>query len=322
MVGYCLSKLALFITSVRYILVPCHRGPKYKNARRNEQIHPHPPPSANPFVLPTTLIDPRPRPEAEQPEDCHFQILKLPVELRLFIYEHLIGGRLISVRLLRSGFGSPLLQAGFRPRYYHPIDDLARAPANDVFLAEPISLSLLLVCRTVYTEALPILHHRNTFYFWACDLETIARSALGAYCFPDIRSVHVVYDSAAYNVIPVLKRMRGLERLAIQFSPDQLAIHFPSDQLLRVEQTGSDPHRAVLESAWARDILGLRSLRRLELWFTPNGQQEHLVYNQNLAQKFRQLMVGQGADERYQVFLEEYERKCKAWPFSYYERTY
>ncbi|KAF8205786.1 hypothetical protein K438DRAFT_1757113 [Mycena galopus ATCC 62051] len=274
--------LFTLFTPVRWL-----RGPPRKN--RNRPPHFHLSSFANSMPLPTTRIYSRLRPEAEQLENCF--LLQLPVELRLSIYQHLLGGRLVSLRLVHSRF---------RSWCYNPIDDLARTPDNAVFLAEPISLSLLLVCRTIYIEARPILHQCNTFHVWASHLEFIAQCALGAYYLPDIRSVHVMYDNAAYDVVPVLQQMRGLERLAIQFAPNQLP-----------EQTGSDPHRAVLENAWARDILGLRSLRRLELWFTPNvnGQQEHLVYNQDLVQEFRWLMIGSGADERYKAFIKEYENR-------------
>jgi hypothetical protein len=93
-------------------------------------------------------------------------------------------------------------------------------------------------------------------------------------------------------MVPRLQQM-CLEGLAISFEG-------PIPQ-----ESSPDPYGAVLERSWARDILKLRNLSRLEFWF----ESEHPVYNKDLAERFRQLMIGPGADERYRAFLENFNEK-------------
>jgi hypothetical protein len=56
-----------------------------------------------------------------------------------------------------------------------------------------------------------------------------------------------------------------------------------------------------IDYSWARRVLKLRNLRRLELWlyYYDAGEDPELV------ERLRGLMIGPGAEERYQMFLEQ-----------------
>ncbi|KAJ7041902.1 hypothetical protein C8F04DRAFT_1077688 [Mycena alexandri] len=242
--------------------------------------------------LPTTRIDIRQLPVANQPDSCH--LLQLPLELRERIYEHILGGRLIIIELLPGEFEG--VSASIWTSYYLPVDGLDFTPIHSVFRAESAAISpqFLLSCRQAYIEALPILHQRNTFHLPADHLETVVSGALGSYCLPDIRSVYLqcssyphadssylhgdssyLHGDSSDAVVTLLQQM-NLSRLAFEFQYFTL----PEPQ-----------------SPWGRCVLELRNLRRLEMWGN----------NKDVVQKFRQLMIGPGADEKYRRFLEEQE---------------
>ncbi|KAJ7684296.1 hypothetical protein DFH06DRAFT_3260 [Mycena polygramma] len=244
----------------------------------------------SPPPLPTSRIEIRPLPMAEQPQSCHF--LKLPLELRECIYEHLLGGRLITLMVL--GFPTEKY-ALVRSQCRLAIDHLAHDPIERSLPADRISPALLRSCRQVYFEALRILHQRNTFHFKADQLETIVRSGLGYYCLPAIRSVYIYHTANAApfgrnpwtRVFTLLQQM-NLERVAFKFAAGP-------------EVAGPSPHSAVLDSPWGRGVLAVRNLRRLEVWFQGNPPDE-----KGLVKTLQRLMIAPGADEKYRTFLEKH----------------
>ncbi|KAF7337986.1 hypothetical protein MVEN_02022300 [Mycena venus] len=266
--------------------------------------------------MPSTVIDgalkllcipriPSMHQRRKQSETLH--LLKLPVELRLSIYEHILGRRLIRLELDRSYSElEPRLVSWTCPM---PVDGdnlASRRPSRASFPdhisgypeRKPAAGALLLLCRQVFSEALPILHRRSTFHFWASDLEVVLRSLnLGRYYQKsDIRSVYLLYDltDMSRRVIPLLQQIPHFERLAIEF------------QFRLPQEKEVDPQSAALRSNWGRDILGFRNLRQLELWFSPAVPWEHSVYRDGkLVQRFRELMIGSGAGEKYRRFIED-----------------
>ncbi|KAJ7723038.1 hypothetical protein B0H14DRAFT_3006078 [Mycena olivaceomarginata] len=228
----------------------------------------------HPLPLPTPRIDIQHLPVKEQPQSCYL-LSKLPLELRQCIFEQVLGGRLIDLLVVDGA------SKGWRmvwSRCYVLVDNLAHARTRNIppAAADQLTPALLRSCRQIYAEALPILHQRNTFSFCASHLDMLVRYGLGEYCLPDIRSVYV-YElrpslaSGWKDVFVVLHRM-GLEQL--------------------------DPR---IDYSWARCVLKLRNLRRLELWlyYYDAGEYPELV------ERLRGLMIGPGADEKYQMFLEQ-----------------
>ncbi|KAJ6578126.1 hypothetical protein B0H19DRAFT_1062663 [Mycena capillaripes] len=245
---------------------------------KNPKIPPYPP------SLPTNRIEIRQLPVADQPQSCH--LLKLPLEVREYIYEHAPGGRSITIQII----GSQYKQFGvIESDFYLPDDDLAYGPIKGILPAERLITSLLLSCRG-----------RNTFYIWATNLEAVVRCGLGYYCLPDIRSVYIYHSNMSRcfsweDVFAILHQM-SLERVAFNFAAEP-------------EFTAPDIYRALLDGAWGRGVLGLRTLRRFELWFSPNegmGSPEDLTCKKELVEKLQWLMMA-GADERYRLLLEEHE---------------
>jgi hypothetical protein len=262
--------------------------------------------------LPTHRIDIGRRPLKTQRPSCH--LLSLPPELRQYIYELALGGRVICL----TRVGLPYHSASLRRHVYKlnsacyvPLLDAESGPNKLDVPADGISTGLLFSCRQVYLEALPILRQRNTFYLQVYSLADVLAS-LGYYCLPDIRSVylhHIFDDRASFHgrfwdvTLPLLQRMR-LDSLVFEF--EKYSSHLDS---------GSEPELAsVLYTEWGRGVLGIRNLRRLAIFLTPNPP----VYMKNINQQFRKLMVGPGADERYAVFRQEYpESERKGFESSY-----
>ncbi|KAF7353920.1 hypothetical protein MVEN_01078100 [Mycena venus] len=265
-------------------------------ARRHREKFPRPP---NPPPLPANRIDIRQLPAAEQPKSCGF--FELPWDLRERIYEQVYGGRLITLRVVCLQYHEPCV---IWSRCYFPVDDLAHDPTGGILPAEQISTALLRSCRQAYIEALPILHQRNTFHISTSQLDLVVRSGLGEYCLPDIRSVYLYHHTALFgmrswktDVFSLLQKM-SLERVAFDFDDEG-----PPDA------AEMDPYLAERDSSFGRCVLGLRNLRRLELWFrykhVPNVRDS--LDKGDLAEKLRKLMMAPGADERYRAFLEQYK---------------
>ncbi|KAJ7041955.1 hypothetical protein C8F04DRAFT_111869 [Mycena alexandri] len=253
----------------------CRTNRRRKHYPRTDRDPPpaHPP---NPPPFPTQRIDIHRFPAADQSQSPLF---KLPLELRELIYEKVLAGRLVRLQLVTSKLHE---HSVVKRTCYTPTDDLEETPDRRIFLAEPIFPALLRSCRAVYNEAIPILHQRNTFQFWASQLNGVVGSVLGKYCLPNIRSVNLQYDyTPPFDMFALLHQMR-IDHLAFRL------------QGLPLE--GGDC--AALDSAWGRGLLGLRKLRRFELWIDHRGDEKEL------GKKFRQLMIGPLAEENYRAFLE------------------
>ncbi|KAJ6509192.1 hypothetical protein C8R47DRAFT_12663 [Mycena vitilis] len=252
------------------------------------------PRTISPPPLPTPRIEIRPLPMYEQPQSFHF--LNLPLELRERIYEHLLGGRLITLMVL----GFPTEEhALVRSQCRLVVDHLAQDPIVKSLPADRISPTLLRSCRQVYFEALPILHQRNTFHFKADQLETIVRSGLGYYCLPSIRSVHIyhpavrnVYVYRTANATPFgPEPWTGVFTILQQMNLERVAFEFPAEP--EVEGPTPPTAQAVLDSHWGRGVLTLRDLRRLEVWFQGSSTDE-----KGLVQTLQRLIIAPGADEK------------------------
>ncbi|KAJ7700740.1 hypothetical protein B0H17DRAFT_1195590 [Mycena rosella] len=248
-------------------------------------------PPLYPLPLPANHIDISHRPQVSQPTSCY--LLRLPVELRHYIYEFALGGRIIALRVAASASHRHCV---VRSRCYEPVDDADGSPNRLTSPTDRIPTALLVSCRQVYLEAPPILHKRNTYDFWVHEIEVVVAAALGQYYLEDIRSVYLRHNYATLpvppwpTVFPLLQQMR-LHRLTFEFD------------FQRLEFTELAPHKPVLDSAWGRLALGIRNLRRLELFFKNGDPPEYPVYRTNVARRFRQLMIGAEADERYEAFL-------------------
>ncbi|KAJ6606078.1 hypothetical protein DFH09DRAFT_1119240 [Mycena vulgaris] len=211
--------------------------------------------------------------------------MRLPLELRQHIYELAMTGRVISLRLVEvQTDAEPPGRLEVRSACYEPLDPEADGPNRLDVPADAIPTGLLLSCRQVYLEALPILHQGNTFHFHALELEDVVLAALGRYCLPDIRSVYLVHSSCGPLPWSVVFGLLHKMRL------DTLVFEFGKPKNLRF-----DIRTPVLLESWPRDLLAIRTLRRFEIFFTNGEPPEDDV------QWLRDFMVGPGADERYRV---------------------
>ncbi|KAJ6606080.1 hypothetical protein DFH09DRAFT_1119244 [Mycena vulgaris] len=256
-------------------------------------------PVAPPPRLPTDRIDIRQLSLEEQPPSCLF--LRLPPELRQCIYELLLGGRVVHLKLgLIWPEGRRYV---VRSELYEAVDDVADGPNELDFPTERISTALLLSCRQVYLEALPILHQHNTFYIRALDLEKIFFGALGPYCLPEIRSLYLYdiyhsdssFDTPLWGAAFALLQQMCLDSLVFEFKRIKMWEHLQSPA-------------SVLDSVWGRRIVQLRNLRQFEVFFTGKGKPDPLMQTTNVAQRLqdlRNLMVGPGSEERYRLWLED-----------------
>ncbi|KAJ7700741.1 hypothetical protein B0H17DRAFT_210715 [Mycena rosella] len=237
-----------------------------------------------PPALPTSRIEIHQGTLVQSPS-C--RLLRLPAELRKRIYEVALGGHVISSSV-----------AVFLP-CRHFVARLASYESLDCG-ADAIATTLLLSCRQVYLEALPVLYRHNTLHVYVPNLEAVVRTAMGQHCLSDLRSLHLchkyygpsseIFDSDAplwTAVFTLLKQMQ-IYCLVVDF------------QLFQVDWTSLDSHR-VLDSVWSRGVLELRNLRRFEVSFKFKEVEnpERLLMWSNTVQALRHLMIGPGADERY-----------------------
>ncbi|KAF8209305.1 hypothetical protein K438DRAFT_1810816 [Mycena galopus ATCC 62051] len=265
--------------------------------RRREAARPPPPP------LPAARIDIWQRPWTEQSQSS--RLLSLPLELRRCIYDHALGGRLVKLHIAASKYHKHYV---IFSTCYEPVEDpdrilrlLIQPPAD------AIPVALLLSCRQIYLEALPILHQRNTFYFLAHEFHTAVVAALGRYCLPNLRSVYLrhdsgitalgssrpihQYDSQWPAMFALLRQMR-LESLVFELDPD-----------VAIDAAEPYPHCTVLDTAWARGLLSVRGLRRFTLLFARGGLPMLPGFNDSLLEQLRALLTDEKADEQYASFL-------------------
>ncbi|KAF8166572.1 hypothetical protein K438DRAFT_1984125 [Mycena galopus ATCC 62051] len=228
---------------------------------------------AYPNPLPTDRIDIWNGPTIKQPPTC--RLLRLPPELRHIIFEMAVGNRLVHIELVLK---EPQLDRYIiQTTCYTPCERLGRPNLRD--RAEDISIALLLTCRAIYVEALPIIHRRNTFSFYLRDFPRVIECGLGEYCLPEIRKIYFRQNSPAVSwhaALEMLERMR-LDTLTLQFGTDDW-------DFLGASNT------------WGRCLFGLRHLRNLVIVFPGVPADSPLKLERTrIAQEFRALMIGFGA---------------------------
>ncbi|KAJ7119069.1 hypothetical protein C8R44DRAFT_789944 [Mycena epipterygia] len=244
--------------------------------------------------LPTNRINIGRRPLAEQPANC--RLLLLPLEVRQCIYEAALGGRAICLKLVASRAHKHCV---VQSTCYDAVEDSLNT--LDV-LADAIPTALLLSCRQVYLEALPILHRRNVFHFTVHEFQVVVLAALGRHCLPDIRSVYLCHS---YRRNPYVPPWAAVFELLQQMRLDSLAFEFEVEKLQRTEL---GPGRSLLDSAWGSRVVHIRNLRWFEFFFKDGDPPEYPLYRINAVQRLQELMIGTEADRRYKMLLEERRR--------------
>ncbi|KAJ7881192.1 hypothetical protein B0H13DRAFT_2049943 [Mycena leptocephala] len=162
---------------------------------------------------------------------------------------------------------------------------------NDMLIsADKIPIALLRTCRSVYAEVLPIIHTQNTFYFLLGDFPPAIRSGLGLYCLQDLRNVYLY----SHHLTTVLMNhpLRILQRMCL----DTLTLEFAGQ---------AHPRTFSVDVAWCRDLLTIRHLRNLEIFFRRGNAPHYPFHRETVTQTLRDLMIGPGADAKYEAFLLE-----------------
>ncbi|KAJ7062109.1 hypothetical protein C8F01DRAFT_1082666 [Mycena amicta] len=315
-VGYIIAVILCFPVLCFVKLLPA------KSTQRAQPAEP----LQEPQPLPGERTDIHSRPQATQPESCLF-IRALPLELRRFIYEETLGSRQVrlfvsddyeSARNRRRRFVYSQSFDLDTPRQYyhraHPHIDVERSPSSN-----PISIALLRVCRQIYVEAHKVLFEDNVFHVVSNELDTVMLCGLGeSIGRPYIRRLHVHYWFRAYHpgtpfgsdpATMMFKQLAAMPALS------DLTFHFVDPRTPAHLSYGYDSDK-VLDSVWVRRLLGTRipSLHKLEIKFVNPSLPEDLSFLGPLAenpkwkvveQKINELMVGEGAEERYRQFLKE-----------------
>ncbi|KAJ7119079.1 hypothetical protein C8R44DRAFT_188508 [Mycena epipterygia] len=251
------------------------------------EVYIHPP------HLPTNRIDIGRRPLAEQPANC--RLLLLPLEVRQCIYEDALGGRVICLKLVVSRAHKRCV---VQSTYYAAVEG---GPNTLDVPADAIPITLLLSCRKVYLEALPILHRSNVFHFTVHEFQAVVLAALGRHCLPDIRSVYLCHSYRRNDVTTWAAVFELLQQMRL----DSLAFEFEVGNL---KWTELDPGRSLLDSAWGSCVVHIRNLRRFEFFFKDGDPPEYPLYRINAVQRLQELMIGTEADRRYEMLLEERRR--------------
>ncbi|KAF7295873.1 hypothetical protein HMN09_01130800 [Mycena chlorophos] len=139
---------------------------------------------------------------ATQPDNSLF--FSLPRELRELVYEQALGGRRIRLfvdpRRLQDNSGTEIRRCVLsfaNPR--GEVDHAIRLDRDDDILLpstkrDPVSISLLRVCRQVYQEAHLVVWKQNTFCVDAANMRTTLLASLGAFALPHIQALCLYYS--------------------------------------------------------------------------------------------------------------------------------
>ncbi|KAJ7173478.1 hypothetical protein C8R46DRAFT_1082933 [Mycena filopes] len=234
-----------------------------------------------PSPLPTNRIDIAQRRAIEQPPSC--RLLHLPLELRRIIFEFAVGNRLVRMRMVPN---ERMDQFVIQTACYRP-SVAPDTPNKLLFPADKIPVALLLTCRSVYVEALPLIHQRNTFYFHLEDFQPALQSGLGQYCLKDIRNVYLYHS---YPDRPLMRRWDSAFATLQQMRLDTLTLEFEI-----LEWTEVHPHTFSLDNDWR--------LRSLDIFFRNGNPPDCPRHREAITRTLCDLMVEPGADERYNALL-------------------
>lgn len=176
---------------------------------------------------------------SSQPQTCAL-LTRLPVELRIMIYEHLLGHALFHVVSLpgRMGVFKCLIPHSAESDYRRTCIPLKRTYSTDgvrhPFLPSsmaslypsvnlPISrLPLLQTCRQIYVESIDILYATNTFDFEHPEYFIWFVRAVRPSKLAVIASLQVIWHPATYNLTKwsdmctiIATQMPGLKNLSV-----------------------------------------------------------------------------------------------------------
>ncbi|KAF8166574.1 hypothetical protein K438DRAFT_1856983 [Mycena galopus ATCC 62051] len=217
-----------------------------------------------------TLPDRIDGPMVEQPT-C--RLLQLPLELRHLIFEMAVANRLFHIELAPTDEWSNCYI--IKATCYVP-PERPGTPKDLWDAAESIPLALILTCRAVYVEALPIIHRRNTFSFH-----------LGQ--FPHIREIYLYHPKHPVSsfiwetAFDILRHMR-LDTLILELHSNDCAV--------------------VYNDAWRRRLLAIRNLRNLDIFFQCTEDSPLPPEAAQAIKEIHDLMIGPLADEKYAAFLQ------------------
>nr|GAT51808.1 predicted protein [Mycena chlorophos] len=267
-----------------------------------------------PKPLKRKRIDIRSRQQATQPENCAF-LHKLPLELRLAIYEQLLGGRQVRMFLSDDGKGGHRHIVNSRSFPQHAAQYTRQTPEP-----KSLSIALLRVCRQIYVETHGLLFSDNIFDVFSIELDTIMRCGLGTrISAPYIRRLRVhhwyrifnpeeIFNARPATLAPMFSQisaMKGLTSVSFVFTELRAYNAATKREALDLE--------FVLKSTWIRQLLAIRlpSLKEVGINLVVRGVPEQelplriLDYPEwkTLEKLVNELMVGEAAQERYSRFL-------------------
>jgi len=243
-----------------------------------------------PSPIPTDRIDiGQKQPLMEQPPTC--LLLHLPPELRHLIFEMAVGNRLVHLQMVPNERVDELM---VRATFYMP-SEAPDTPNPMLVPAERIPVAILLSCRQVYLEALPIMHQRNTFHFSLEDFQPAVQYGLGQYCLPDIRSVYLYHS---YPERPLTRRWDPAFLTLQQMRLDALTLEFEI-----LEWTELHPRTFSVNNAWCRNLLAIRDLRTLDIFFRHGNPADCPMHRETIKQTLGELMIGAEAEEKYRALM-------------------
>lgn len=153
---------------------------------------------------------------------------KLPPEIRLLIFEHVLGGKVLHLVETDQGMDlRPCLCEDNVEAWYHPCWKITGPGSNLRTLRSMVPL--LLTCRYIYSEAIEVLYTTNTFHFLRPrDLIAFARSVPPQHVNL-IRSVKLYVNPISTRldeqygaVCPILKRLPKLRELRLLIAPSSM----------------------------------------------------------------------------------------------------
>ena len=239
-----------------------------KRKRRLSDVKP-PAPSTSSFLK---LKDPRAQPAIPSTPPCTF-LTKLPLEIRLHIYEYVLGGNLLHLVQL------PRRVAHGRCRCEKPSDPLRncrpalRTPLNPwLGRVSNGNVALLMTCRQIYRESIEVLYARNAFD--VNDLTTFvffARSILPQR-LASITTLHILWDLTS-NALRRYEHVNNHQVWKTFWRVVADEMHGLRELVLHLKR-GNQGVKISRYEPWVRPLCYVRGLRSVRIELEPQEKED------------------------------------------------
>ncbi len=224
---------------------------------------------------------------------CFF-LERLPLELRLRIYEYALGGQTIHLVHMRNDSVEWPYQASI-PMITSMIGANWDPMKPDPWEPPVISLALLLTCRQIYSEAADILYSSN--FFATDNIRVFLYLAETCLCPQRLLAIKNLQVSITWRFLPLLASYTGQKGISNGFydlATWQRFWHLIANDMrltglsIDVDHFGQDENVSV-DAAWVKPVLQVKGIRYPKVAIRPTGRP--LETSTGQAESFRQTLI-------------------------------